>query len=512
MVNGRKALAKCRAVSRARGPSLRSAIACQDASGGSHRDLRRLAPSRRLWALAYGARPRALISYRLDQDLDLLKPDMDSLDLILVWLDYTARLLQRLCVVVTAAFASIHLEWLRRALRGADAEWRHRLVAIAVFGLLGIVGTHSGLVFDVRRSQVVVDWLPSGDTLLESRAIVGFRDSMVLAAGLIAGPWVGLGAGAVAGGERYLLGGFSGTANATATLLIGLVAGLARRFWPHRAETPLGALVVALFGTGLQRILMLLMTKPYDDALLLAQKIFLPVVVVNSLACVLFIAIVRDLARERLEHLAHQAELRAWQARVEPHFLNNTLNAIKSLIRLDPDRARAYLVKLGEFFNETRGYAGENSITLGQELTQLRRYLLFQSLRFADALRFREDIPADLHGCRLPPRSLQTLVENALTHGFPAPTGLFELSLNAAERDGVLVLKVRDNGRGIPPDRLADLGQRPVASEHGSGTALYQLAQALALVFEARARLAIESCPGVGTEVTLTLPKRSEPW
>ncbi|MGH8654423.1 MAG: hypothetical protein ACREYE_20655 [Gammaproteobacteria bacterium] len=62
----------------------------------------------------------------------------------------------------------------------------------------------------------------------------------------------------------------------------------------------------------------------------------------------------------------------------------------------------------------------------------------------------------------------------------------------------------------------ADLGQRPVASEHGSGTALYQLAQALALAFETRARLAIETRPGVGTKVTLTLPKtlpkRSEPW
>jgi len=438
--------------------------------------------------------------------------DMDSLDLPLAWLNYTFLLLQRLCVVVTAAFASIRVEWLRRALRGADLEWRHRLIAIAVFGLLGIVGTHSGFVYDVHQRGVVTDWLPIGRTLLESQAIVGFRDAMVLAAGLIARPWVGLGAGAVAAGERYLLGGFSGPANATATLLLGLMAGLARRLRPYRVETPLGALVVALLGTGLQRLWILLMAKPFDDALLLAREIALPVAVVNCLACVVFIAIVRDLDRERLQHLAHQAELRAWQARVEPHFLNNTLNAIKSLIRLDPDRARAYLVKFGEFFNETRGYAGENTITLGQELTQLGRYLDFQTLRFTDALRVRQDIPAELYGWRLPPRSLQTLVENALTHGFPAPTGRFELCVDATERDGVLILKVRDNGCGIPPDRLADLGQRPVASEYGSGTALYQLAQALALAFGSHARLAIETRPGAGTEVTLTLPKRSEPW
>ncbi|MGH8557881.1 MAG: LytS/YhcK type 5TM receptor domain-containing protein [Methylococcales bacterium] len=80
------------------------------------------------------------------------------------------------------------------------------------------------------------DWLPINKTLTEFQVIVGVRDSMVLAAGLISGPWAGFGAGLVAAGERFLLGGFTGPANAVATVLMGLLVGLARRFWPRWAE------------------------------------------------------------------------------------------------------------------------------------------------------------------------------------------------------------------------------------------------------------------------------------
>lgn len=448
-----------------------------------------------------------------------------------IWFDITTRILPRLCVVVTVAFVAIRMEWLHKALRHADTDWRNLLVAILVFGLLGVVGNHSGFVFDLDLGGIEKGWVGGG--LEERQAIFGFRDSMVMAAGLFAGPWVGLGAGAVAGGERYLLGGFSGPVNAVVTGLLGLIAGLARRSWHRWAETLSGALVLALLGTVLQRVLVLLLmmvNEPgSEDAWLLAKAIAVPMAVLNSLTCFLVIVIARDfrgldrerlenrahqaeLHRERAEHRAHQAELRAWQARVEPHFLNNALNGIKALILEDPDRARAYVAELGQFFNETRKHAGENSITLGEELTQLRRYVEFQPLLHNYNLRYRADVPAELQRYRLPPLSLQTLIENALTHGFPAPTGPSELCVEAEEREDSLVLKVRDNGRGIPPDKLADLGWRSVVSKHGSGTALYQLKQSLELAFGVSDPISIKSRPGIGTEVILTLPKRSEPW
>ncbi|MGH8594353.1 MAG: sensor histidine kinase [Gammaproteobacteria bacterium] len=126
------------------------------------------------------------------------------------------------------------------------------------------------------------------------------------------------------------------------------------------------------------------------------------------------------LDKDRLELRARQAEIRGLQAQVEPHFLMNTLNAVKQLIRSDPEQARAYVVKLGHFFRATREHSAANSVTLEQELKHQEIYCDFQKLRFGDAiLHCRQEIDPRLRNCRLPPYSLRTLVENAFTHGFP---------------------------------------------------------------------------------------------
>ncbi len=78
---------------------------------------------------------------------------------------------------------------------------------------------------------------------------------------------------------------------------------------------------------------------------------------------------IQFLDKYRLELLARQSEIRSLQAQVEPHFLMNTLNAVKQLIRTDPEQARAYVVKLGHFFRATREQAAATSVTLEQELS-----------------------------------------------------------------------------------------------------------------------------------------------
>lgn len=431
-------------------------------------------------------------------------------------LDYSAQLAQRVCVVVVAAFACIRLQWVRDALRGAETSWLHRLTMMLAFGGLGILATHSGIVMNVEeRSVSVADWaagsLSAG--LGDRQAIVAFRDTMVLAGGLVGGPWVGLGAGLIAGYERSLLGGFAGLAGGLGTLLLGLFAGWARRFRPRRAATPAGAFAVAFIGSLLHRLLILILAKPYPLAMALTWEIMLPVALVNCLGCVLFIWVMRDLDKDRLEAelreaqwLKQEAELRALHAQVEPHFLNNTLTAIRALIRRDPDRAREYVVKLADFFEATRQSASANTITLREELEQLGRYLDFQHLRFGEKFHYRPaNIPAGLLDCRLPPRSLLTLAENALVHGRRGEG--FILRVEAEDRGDRLDVRVADNGCGIAPERLAKLGRAPVDSPRSNGMALHQLARSLELAFQGRAGLAIASTLGGGTEVVLTLPK-----
>lgn len=473
---------------------------------------------------------------------------------VVQWLDHTSQLAQRMSLVVVAAFLSIRLGWLRRAFEEVDSGWKSRLAAVTVFGLLAVVGTHGGIPVALRpdgdessdllrmlgrhlhvdTGEELEGWLSnSRQPLQESQAAIHFRDVIVIVAGLVGGPWIGGGAGLIAGGERGLLGGFAALPFGLTCPLQGLAAGLVRRRWPAFAADPVTAMAIGLGGVLLQALVLLALARPYDAAVQLMAETALPMALVNGFGCFLFVTVFKDvdrhrleseardaqlralaaqMERERLEEAARQAELRALRAQIEPHFLNNTLTAIQELIFHDPVRANAYVVKLARFFGRTREYANAHSIRLAEELEQLNRYLDFQRLRFPDALVYREDIPARLLDCRVPPRTLQTLVENALTHGYEGNAKAFELRVAGEDQGDSLVLRVSDSGRGMSAGRLAELGQAPVSSERGSGSALYQLARSLELAFGARAKLAFHSQPGEGTEAIVVLPFQSEPW
>ena len=224
----------------------------------------------------------------------------------------------------------------------------------------------------------------------------------------MAGPWVGLGAGLIAGVERYWLGGFVGFASGLATVVLGLGAGLARQFSPSGLRLQ-GILVVVLAGSAIQKAMIVMLSVPQDVAIATIKETVIPEVAANCIGCLLFLSVMQDLERERLKAQAQQAELRALRAQIEPHFINNTLNAIKALIRRSPQQASEYIVKLARFLDETRQTATVNSISLGQELEQLENYLDFQQLRFPGAFSFRRDIPAALLACQIPPRCLLTL-------------------------------------------------------------------------------------------------------
>jgi two-component system sensor histidine kinase LytS len=461
--------------------------------------------------------------------------DFSDFDSLFHWFDVTVQLLQRLFVVVVAALIAIRFEWLRRALRGAELAWSHRLTAMAIFGALAIIGTHSGVLIDMNQNGLVRDWLFGLPTeLTASQTIISFRNTMVLAAGLMGGPWVGLGAGLLAGVERYGLGGFSCVSSSLWTLLLGGYAGCVRYFRPDWIASAKGVFWVTLLGTLIYRLfLIVFVDDSYPGIAAMSWLLLLPIAAMNSLGCLLFFWVMRDLDRDRLlseaqtaqvlalqvqiesdriQLQADKAELRALHAQVEPHFLNNTLNAIHTLISIEPNKAAEYLGKLARFMNDTRQTACANSVTIEQELSQLARYLDFQQLRFPGKFAVHEDVPTSLLAYQILPRSLQTLAENALLHGLRGHTEPLHISITAEEDGGNLLLCVTDNGCGIAPERLAELGQQAVHSAQGSGSALYQINQSLHLAFNGEANLAIHSQLGLGTKVIMTLPKRSETW
>lgn len=110
----------------------------------------------------------------------------------------------------------------------------------------------------------------------------------------------------------------------------------------------------------------------------------------------------------------------------------------------------------------------------------------------------------------IPPFILQLLVENALRHAFPRKQKVCTVKVCAVrERDGVL-MKVSDNGRGINPEMLGQLGQAPAPSKEGNGTALYNVNQRLTGLFGHQAALQIASELDKGTEISFKIPFQTE--
>lgn len=441
-----------------------------------------------------------------------------DLSICLHWLDETLQIVPRLFIVVVAAFIAIRFASLRLALRGNQLSVPNQFFAIVVFALLAVIGTHSGIPIDIHQGLREIDlnaqW-PSH--LTDSQAIVGFRDTMILASGLIGGPWVGLGTGLIAGAERYYLGGFAALASAVASVFLGVFSGSVRHYKPAWVTAEKGIFMVALIGTLIHRLLILLLVRPFEDALTLSWEVIVPVGVVNVLGCVLFFWVMRDLDRDRLENdvqeirlLMLQAELRSLRAQVEPHFLNNTLNDLQYLISHQPELAIAYVGQLAAFFNFTRQYSSVNTIRLEQELEQVQRYLQLQSLALGNKLHYQFAVPEALLGYRVLPGCLLTLVENALKHGFKGRPAPYQLVVSGQEDHGDLRLTVSDNGKGIAPERLQLLGHQPIPSDNkGGGVALHQLLQCLRLVFGEQAGLTIDSTIGTGTVALIKHVKRS---
>ena len=189
-----------------------------------------------------------------------------------------------------------------------------------------------------------------------------------------------------------------------------------------------------------------------------------------------------------------QAEVKALQARIRPHFLFNSMNTIAALVRRDPATAERAVEDLAELFRAALG-AGHGESTLGEEWHLAERFLAIEKLRLGDRLRSRltlaRDLPRDLPMPRL---ILQPLVENAVIHGVARLADGGEIELTATREGDLLRIHVRNP---CPPPRERDVG--------GNRHAQSSIAQRLTHHFGPRVRMTTDYRDGYYA-VSLTLP------
>jgi two-component system LytT family sensor kinase len=160
----------------------------------------------------------------------------------------------------------------------------------------------------------------------------------------------------------------------------------------------------------------------------------------------------------RLQVALREAEHRALSAQINPHFLFNSLNTLRSLIDENPEKARAAVTELARLFRASLKTTHKNLITLREELETVESYLGLEQSRFETRLIVRGDIPPEALEAKLPPFLLQTLIENAIKYGIDQQAQT-EISYRAQLGAAGLTLQVTNPGQiRSPRDSTTGVG------------------------------------------------------
>jgi phosphopantetheinyl transferase (holo-ACP synthase) len=219
--------------------------------------------------------------------------------------------------------------------------------------------------------------------------------------------------------------------------------------------------------------------------------------------------------RAALSEALKEAQLKALESQVNPHFLFNTINIIAKLAFLEgatETETMAYALADLMRYSLRSSSLSNGLVQLRDEIQHARQYLLIQSKRFRDRLELNFEIDEMALAIRVPPLSLQPIIENAFVHGLERSErpGQFLLSVQKARE--YVVISVQDNGVGISREQIHKLlGEEPRDvsdhwSAHTTGLGLKHVRDRLRYYYGAKCQLVIESEPGSGTTVRLLLP------
>ncbi len=210
-----------------------------------------------------------------------------------------------------------------------------------------------------------------------------------------------------------------------------------------------------------------------------------------------------------------QAEIDALQSQINPHFLYNTLDAIRGQALIDDSPVIADMTEaLSILFRYSISRTG-NLVTLREEFRCIEKYLMIQQFRFSGKFQYVRDVDPNLLSCLIPRLTLQPIVENAIYHGLETcpEGGIITLSLE--QSGGYLVIRVSDNGIGMTESQLLAINEKlrvstlvsvPLSSKKGSSIALGNVNRRIRLTFGDEYGLSVSSAPNIGTDVEVLLP------
>ena len=205
---------------------------------------------------------------------------------------------------------------------------------------------------------------------------------------------------------------------------------------------------------------------------------------------------------EYQKKMRERAEFRVLQSQINPHFLFNSVNTISCFCREKPDYARELLLALSVYFRHNLNSSNDYMIDIDAEFEQVDAYLMLEKARFEDRLKISKNIEKDIHR-QVPTLILQPIVENAIKHG-AMKREVGEVEINAKMDKDDLVIKISENGLGIPDQVLRAFNDKTTKGKYG----LLNVDGRLRSIYGEKYGLVIDSDEN-GTDVTMRIPPKA---
>lgn len=211
----------------------------------------------------------------------------------------------------------------------------------------------------------------------------------------------------------------------------------------------------------------------------------------------------------RLEIRNRESEIKALQAKINPHFLYNTLDSIYlKAVQSGNDDVAEMIYSLSHIFRLTLN-RGSDSIAIRDEKSLIENYLALQKIRFKDRLDYEVRFDESILPLQIPKLILQPFVENSITHGMENSSRPVFVKVEGREDGDSLSFTVGDNGGGIPPETLRRILRGSERDGSSPGYAIRNVLERLRLYFGEGQHFEISSREAEGTVVSIRIEKRA---
>ncbi|MEL6558410.1 MAG: histidine kinase [Bacteroidota bacterium] len=166
----------------------------------------------------------------------------------------------------------------------------------------------------------------------------------------------------------------------------------------------------------------------------------------------------KEVENWQLKAQLNEAELTILKSQINPHFLFNALNNIRSLILSEPEKARDMITHISELMRYFIQFNSKEQVTIDQEISVVKDYLSLEKIQFDDRLTYRINVDDAVKSIKIPPMTVQLLVENAIKHGISQLQDGGNIDINIAKVQDSVSIEVINSGQLGSTDTDSGIG------------------------------------------------------